>query len=336
MKPKVVITHWVHQEVIDLLSPHCQVVANESRNTLMNSEVLARAADAEGIMVFMPDSIDHEFLDSCPNLRVVGAALKGYDNFDVDACTQRGIWFTIVPDLLTIPTAELGLALLLGISRRLLEGDAWVRMGNFTGWLPRLYGTGLSGSTVGIIGMGSVGMALAKRLSGFQVNLIYNDIYKLGPTQEADLHLKHASLQEVLATSDFLFPLVPLNLHTKHMIDDQALRNMKRGSFLINVCRGSVVDEQAVVRALETGRLAGYAADVFEMEDWVRPDRPRWVPPNLREHPNTLFTPHLGSAVDEVRRQIAQEAGQNILQALRGERPQGAINQPTFNTALSA
>jgi phosphonate dehydrogenase len=336
MKPKVVITHWVHQEVIDLLSPHCQVVANESRNTLMDSELLARAADAEGIMVFMPDSIDEKFLDACPQLKVVSAALKGYDNFDVDACTQRGVWFSIVPDLLTIPTAELGLALLLGITRRLLEGDAWVRMGNFTGWLPRLYGTGLSGATVGIIGMGAVGMALAKRLCGFQVNMIYHDIHRLGPTQEAELHLQHAPLQEVIAKSDFLFPLVPLNRHTKHMINDQSLRSMKKGSFLINVCRGSVVDEQAVVRALESEHLAGYAADVFEMEDWVRPDRPRWVPPNLREHPRTLFSPHLGSAVDQVRREIALEAGRNILQALRGERPHGAVNQPLMDQAMSA
>lgn len=336
MKPKVVLTHWVHQEVIDLLSPHCQVVANETRDTLMDSEVLARAVDAEGVMVFMPDSIDEAFLDACPRLKVVGAALKGYDNFDVEACAQRGVWFSIVPDLLTVPTAELGLALLLGITRRLLEGDAWVRMGNFSGWRPRLYGKGLSGSTVGIIGMGAVGMALAKRLAGFQVNLLYHDIHRLGPTQEAELRLKHASLPEVLSRSDFLFPLVPLNQHTKHLINDQALSAMRPGSFLINVCRGSVVDEEAVVRALEAGRLAGYAADVFEMEDWVRPDRPRWVPPKLREHPHTLFTPHLGSAVDRVRRDIALEAGLNILQALRGERPRGAINQPVMAQALSA
>ena len=336
MKPKVVITHWVHQEVIDLLSPHCQVKANQTRDTLLDSEVLARAADAQGIMVFMPDSIDAEFLDACPQLKVVGAALKGYDNFDVEACTQRNLWFTIVPDLLTVPTAELGLALLLGITRRLLEGDAWVRMGNFSGWLPRLYGRGLSGGTVGIIGMGAVGMALAKRLAGFEVNLVYHDIHRLGPTQEAELRLTHASLPEVLARSDFLFPLVPLNQRTKHLLNDQTLSAMRPGSFLINVCRGSVVDEEAVVRALESGRLAGYAADVFEMEDWVRPDRPRWVPPSLREHPHTLFTPHLGSAVDRVRRDIALEAGLNILQALRGERPRGAINQPMMAQALSA
>jgi phosphonate dehydrogenase len=336
MKPKVVLTHWVHQEVIDLLSPHCQVVANETKDTPMRSEVLARAADADAIMVFMPDSIDEAFLDACPNLQIIGAALKGYDNFDVAACTTRGIWFTIVPDLLTVPTAELGIALLLGITRRVLEGDSWVRMGNYTGWLPRLYGAGLGGKTAGVIGMGAVGKALAKRLAGFEVDLLYYDVERLAPVQEAQYKARYAAMDEVLSQSDFLLPLVPLNEHTKHMINADALAVIKPGAYLINVCRGSVVDEKDVVKALESGRLAGYAADVFEMEDWVRPDRPRWVLPSLREHPNTLFTPHLGSAVNKVRREIALEAAHNILQALRGERPRGAINQPAELRALSA
>jgi len=139
-------------------------------------EIISRSKDAQGIMVFMPDSIDDGFLKACPKLRIVAAALKGYDNFDVEACTRHGVWFTVVPDLLTIPTAELTIGLLIGLSRKMPQGDRYVRSGAFGGWLPKFYGMGLNGATIGIIGMGAVGQAVAMRLSGFGTKVIYNDI----------------------------------------------------------------------------------------------------------------------------------------------------------------
>ena len=176
MKSKVVVTHRVHEEILDLLRTSCEVSANQSAETLEREEILRRAAEADGLMVFMPDSLDAEFLARCRRLKIVAAALKGYDNFDVAACTQRGVWFTIVPDLLTDPTAELTIALLLGLTRKVLEGDRYVRSGAFQGWRPHLYGSGLSGRTLGIIGLGAVGQALAKRLRGFDLTLLYSDI----------------------------------------------------------------------------------------------------------------------------------------------------------------
>jgi phosphonate dehydrogenase len=304
---KVVITQHVFPATIDLLSPHAEVIIGPP------------ARDTDALMVFMPDSLDEAALRSCPNLKIVAAALKGCDNFDVEACTRLGIWFTIVPDLLTEPTAELALALMLGLSRNVLAGDRLIRSGEFQGWRPILYGTGLSGSTVGIIGFGAVGRSLADKLKGFSCRVQYYDPVADGSTP----------LDVLLASSDFVLPLLPLTPETLHLLNRPALARLKPGGYLINVSRGSVVDEDAVADALESGRLAGYAADTFEMEDWARRDRPREINPRLlRLTDRTLFTPHLGSAVASARLQIELAAANNILQVLRGERPSGAINNP--------
>ena len=326
-KPRVVITHWVHSEVIDFLNESCVVVPNLSKETLPKDEVLRRSHDADAIMVFMPDRVDEDFLCQCPKLRIVGAALKGYDNFDVDACTRHGVWFSIVPDLLTVPTAELTIGLLLGLTRRMLEGDSFVRSGQFKGWRPELYGTGMSGRTLGIIGMGAVGQAIARRLVGYESRVIYCDPLPLAPELERDWKLTRVSQDELLSQSDFVIPMVPMTEQTVHLMNAQTITKMKRGSFLVNACRGSVVDEQSVVAALACGQLAGYAADVFEMEEWARADRPRDIPQDLlANREKTFFTPHIGSAVDEVRREIALKAAQNIVQALQGGKPTDALN----------
>lgn len=280
-------------------------------------------------MTFMPDSVDEAFLRACPRLRVIGCALKGYDNYDVDACTRQGLWITNVPDLLTIPTAELTIGLLISLTRNVLAGDRFVRGGSFNGWRPALYGSGLTGQTVGIIGMGAVGQAIAQRLVGYEMRVWYSDPIALPEEKETRWNVERVELPALLAASDFVVPMVPYHDKTLHMIDAHALAQMKPGAYLVNTCRGSVVDEQAVVEALASGRLAGYAADVFEMEEWARTDRPRSIPQALLEDTeHTLFTPHIGSAVDVVRLQIELEAARNILQALRGEVPQGAINRP--------
>ncbi len=329
MKPKVVITQWVHLEVIEMLGQEFEVVPNQTRETLPRAEILDRAKDAIGLMAFMPDYVDEAFLEACPNLKVIGAALKGYDNFKVEACTRRGVWLTIVPDLLSVPTAELALALLLGLTRRLREGDRFIRSGNFQGWRPILYGTGLTGKTLGIIGMGAVGLALAQRLQGFEMKLLYSDLRLLTAEQEARLEVQPVSFEELLAQSDIVVPLVHLTTETLHLFNEETISKMKRGAILLNVGRGSIVDEAAVAAALDSGQLAGYAADVFEMEDWARVDRPYQIHPFLlANETQTFFTPHLGSAVDEVRREIALEAARNICQALKGEVPQGAVNRP--------
>lgn len=328
LKSKVVVTHWIHQEVIDYLAADHDLVLNQTKDTQPRTVIEQQAKDARAIMVFMPDAVDEAFLTACPDLEIIAGALKGYDNFDIDACTRHGVWFAIVPDLLTVPVAELALCLMIGISRHVLSGDHLVRSGAFQGWRPALYGTGLAGSTVGIIGMGAVGTTLARLLRVFDARVLYFDVNPISSEEERKLGVSYVDLVTLFNKSTFILPLTPLNESTHHIINRDRIRVMKPGSYIVNVARGSVVDECAVADALESGHLGGYAADVFEMEDWSRSDRPREVPQALvRQKEKTLFTPHLGSGVDEVRREIALQAAENIQQALQGLVPRGAVNR---------
>lgn len=334
MKPKVVITSAVFPEIVEMLREHCEVVTNPTRQRLPREVIMARCGDADAVMTFMTDRIDDDFLAACPRLQVIGCALKGYDNYDVDACTRRGIWITNVPDLLTIPTAELTIGLLIGLTRKILAGDRLVRGEAFDGWRPILYGAGLTGKTLGIIGMGAVGRAVAARLQGYELELLYADPRPLDSALEARLGLRRVDLPQLLANSDYVIPMVPYAPQTLHLIDATVLASMKPGAFLVNACRGSVVDESAVADALESGTLAGYAADVFELEEWARAHRPAAIPARLlADTERTLFTPHIGSAVESVRLAIEMEAATNILQALAGEEPRGAINRPVRKAA---
>jgi phosphonate dehydrogenase len=324
--PRVVLTHRVHEEVLGLLAPHCELISNQTPDTLPREEIVRRAAAADALMAFMPDRVDDAFLDACPELKIIATALKGFDNFDVAACTARGVWLTIVPDLLTVPTAELTIGLLIGLTRKIGAADSWVRSGQFQGWRPEFYGLGVAGSTIGIVGMGAIGRAVADRLRGWGGNVIYTDRARLADKEEAKLAIGWRALNELLSEADIVVLALPLTATTLHTINSARLALMKPGSFLINPCRGSVVDEAAVLEALQAGRLAGYAADVFELEDWARSDRPVEIAAELRAHANTLFTAHIGSAVQKVRLAIELRAADNIRQVLCGQRPVDAVN----------
>jgi phosphonate dehydrogenase len=177
--------------------------------------------------------------------------------------------------------------------------------------------------------MGAVGQAITERLAGFRLDIIYVDPRPLPREREFDLNLRRVSLEELLVLSSFVIVAAPLKPDTVHLLNTETISKMKKGAYLINVGRGSVVDENAVIMALAEKHLAGYGADVFEMEDWSRPDHPRTIPAGfLRNESQTLFTPHLGSAVDSVRKEIEMEAAENILQALKGIKPRGAVNLP--------
>lgn len=321
MRPRILVTNWVHEATLQRLSLQGDVDVNETR--VPRDEVMRRAEKADAILAFMTDCIDAPFLARCKRLRVVACALKGYDNFDLDACNQAGVFVSIVPDLLTEPTAELAVGLTIGLARNIRDGDALVRVGQFDGWRPVLYGTGLDGSMVSIVGMGRVGRAVAQRLSGFGCRILGID-----PAAEMPAGVTGENLRTALATSDFVILCAPLTPGSRHQIGTDALSGMKPGALLINIGRGSVVDESAVLAALESGSLGGYAADVFEMEDWALPDRPETIDERLRTHPRTLFTPHLGSAVTRVRQAIEMRAVDNIADVLEGRHPRDAINAP--------
>ena len=322
-RPRILVTNWAYPETLDRLSAIGTVDANPDRTAWPHSEIIRRAAESDAVLAFMPDRVDAAFLSQCRRPRVIACALKGFDNFDVGACTAAGVWLAIVPDLLTEPTAELAVGLAIGLGRMIRDGDAIVRSGAFEGWRPILYGAGLDGSTVTIVGMGHVGRAIARRLSGFGCRILGVD-----PQSDMPSGVVGRDLNSALADSDFAILAAPLTPATHHLIDRKAIAEMKPRTLLINVGRGSVVDETAVADALESDALGGYAADVFEVEDWALPDRPMAIDPRLREHPRTLFTPHLGSAVERVRRAIELRAVDNIADALAGKRPRDAINEP--------
>jgi phosphonate dehydrogenase len=323
MKPAVLVTHWVHPEVIRRLETACEVVSNPTRETWPRERVIELASRCDAMLAFLPDCLDDAFLARCPKLRIVAGALKGTDNFDVPAGTRRGVWLTRVPDLLSAPSADLAIGLLVAITRNFLAGDDRVRGGEFRGWRPQLYGTGLSGKTLGLVGYGSLGRAVAERAGAFRMRIVVTD-----PRAPAAPH-ERLPLDTLLAASDFVMPLVPVTPQTRNLLGAEAIGRMKRGAYLVNVGRGSVVDERAVAGALASGRLAGYAADVFEMEELAYAARSRAIPAALlADRQRTFFTPHLGSAVREARLAIELEAAESILDALAGRRPRGAINEP--------
>jgi phosphonate dehydrogenase len=328
--PRVVITNWVHQAVIDRLTPHCEVIANSETDPWPRHAVAARAAQADGIMAFMPDHIDAAFLDACPRLTIVAGALKGYDNFDVSACSRRGVWFTVVPDLLTEPTAELAIGLAIALGRNVLPGDRHVRSGRFAGWRPRFYGQGLMGARVGMLGMGQVGRAIARRVTALGAEVVWWDPYMAEAPEISDAAPRWTDLDTLLATSTFVMVALRLSQDTHHLINANTLKRMRPDACLINPSRGSIVDEGAVADALDAGQLAGYAADAFEMEDWARDDRPATIDPRLRSmQDRTVFTPHLGSAIGDVREAIALRAADNLVDALvHGQAPRDAVNRP--------
>ncbi|MCZ8030775.1 MAG: NAD(P)-dependent oxidoreductase [Rubrivivax sp.] len=322
-RPKILVTNPIHAAVRVRLEAVGDVEMNHEVEPWNPAQLAARARGAHAMMGFMTDRVDAALLAKAPSLRVVACALKGFDSYDVDACTHAGVWLSIVPDLLTEPTAELALGLAIALARNVMPGDALVRSRQFRGWRPQLYGTGLAGATVAVIGLGQVGQAIVARLVGFGCARIVG----VDPCQSAD-GVERLSLEQALAQAHFVFVAAPLTAESHHLIDAAALAHARPGQFMVNVGRGSVVNEEAIADALDSGKLAGYAADVFAMEDWGLANRPSVISPRLVDRSNTVFTPHLGSAVSEVRIAIEQRAAENIIAVLHGRAPADAINQP--------
>ena len=321
MSEKIVVTNRIHPEVLARLEQVGRVVVNPLLEPWSQQALTEHLSDATALMGFMTDCVDTTLLQQAPKLKIVACALKGFDNYDISACTTRNVWVSIVPDLLTEPTAELAVGLGISLGRHVLQGDHLMRTTHFKGWRAQLFGIGLHNSVVAILGLGMVGQAIAQRLSGFGCKSVLGvDPFKkiTGVTS--------CELAEALSTADYVFVAIPLTPESINMLSHEQLALCKPGQLMINVGRGSVVNEQAVADALEQGRLAGYAADVFACEDWGLNGRPQEIEPRLLAHPRTVFTPHLGSAVASVRLAIEQKAADNIIAALKGQTPPDAIN----------
>lgn len=295
-----------------------EVVQNEHDRPPFREELLARVGDADALLCLLTEKIDAEVLDAAPGLRVVANLAVGYDNVDVGAATARGIVVTNTPDVLTEATADLAWTLLLSATRRVVEGDRLVRAGRWTGWSPtQLLGRGLDGKTLGVVGLGKIGTAVARRATGFGMDVVYHNRSANEPA-ERELGVRRVELDELLATADFVSVNCPLTAETRHLLDADAFAAMKPTAVLVNTARGPVVDEKALVTALRDGTIAGAGLDVYEREPEFEPE--------LAELDNVVLLPHLGSATAEARGGMVDLCCRNILAVLRGETPVTPVN----------
>lgn len=274
----------------------------------------ARLAEADAAVTLLPDVVDDGFLAAAPKLKIVANVAVGYNNIDVAACSAREVIVTNTPGVLTDATADLAMGLVLMSTRRLAEGDRLIRSGADWKWgMFMMLGTGLQGRTLGIVGMGAIGEALATRAKAFGMRIVYHNRRRVDPDIEARLEATPVDLDELLTTSDVVSLNCPYSEATHHLIDHAALTAMQPTAFLINTARGPIVDEDALAEALRTDQIAGAGLDVFEHEPSVHP--------GLLELDNAVLVPHLGSATVETRTAMATTAAANVVEVLAGRAP---------------
>jgi glyoxylate reductase len=294
-----------------------EVVANREDSSLAPEELRGLVAGADGVLCLLTDAIDAAVLDAARGCTIFANMAVGYNNIDVAAATERGILVTNTPGVLTDCTADLTWALLLGVARRVAEGDVEMRAGRFPGWGPLyMLGGDVTGATLGLIGPGRIATAVARRAVGFGMTILYNG--RRGSFEMEALGAERVELDHLLRHSDFVSLHVPLTPETRHLIDAEALGKMKPSAYLINTARGPVVDEKALVDALKAGRIAGAGIDVYE-------DEPAMAP-GLAECKNALLLPHLGSATLGVRAAMSRIAAENLVAALEGRKPPNLLN----------
>jgi glyoxylate reductase len=318
-RPKVLSTHALFPAARAILDAHCEVEYWTAPEPIPRAELLQRVADKDALVCLLTEKIDQELLAAGPGLRIVANVAVGYDNINVAACTARRVVATNTPGVLDETTADFAWTLLMAIARRLLEGDQLARSGQWTGWnLDQLCGADVWGKTLGLVGLGRIGRAVARRALGFRMRVLYNDAIRAPQEVEREVHAEFVDRDTLFAQSDFISLHVPLLPDTRHLISADRLAQMKPTACLINTSRGPVVDEAALAEALQKGRIAGAALDVYEQEPKIHPGLP-----GLK---NVILAPHMASASLETRTKMACMAAENVLAQLSGGRPANALN----------
>ncbi|MBT2532437.1 D-glycerate dehydrogenase [Arthrobacter sp. ISL-48] len=317
---RVVVTGCVPETALEKLRAEHEVDAWSGPESIGREELLCRVAGADAVVSLLTERIDAELLDAAgPQLKVVANVAVGYDNIDVPACTERGIVATNTPGVLTEATADIALGLILTVTRRLGEGERLIRSGQAWKWgMFFLLGSSLQGKTLGVVGMGGIGQATARRAKAFGMEIVYQSRSEIDPAIATDLGARRVDLDELLAISDIVSLHCPYGAATHHLIGAEQLGAMKSSAYLINTARGPIVNEAALASALREGRIAGAGLDVFENEPTVHP--------GLLELENVVLVPHLGSATVETRTAMAMLAADNALALLCGEQPATPIN----------
>ncbi len=320
---EVFITRKVFRDAIDILTSRQHTIdINDSDRILPVRELVKRAQGKAGLICLLNDTIDSVVMDELESLKVISNIAVGYDNIDIAAATQRGIMVTNTPGVLTETTADLAFALLLGAARRIPEADQYTRAGKFKNWqlMQAHMGVDVYEKTLGIVGMGAIGQAVAKRAKkGFDMRVIY---YGLSRKERAEKEYgaEFVAFDELLAISDFISIHVPLTEKTKHMFSTQEFKAMKNTAIIINTSRGPVVDEAALVEAIKAGQIRGAALDVFEEEPSIHPEL-------IKMKENVVLAPHIGSASIETRLRMAKMAAMNMVEGLEGNRPPNLVNE---------
>ena len=317
-RPKILATHRLFEEPRAKLAEHFDVEYWSDSHRPPRAEVLRRVADKDGLICLLTERIDDELLAAGPRLRTVANVAVGFDNIDLDACTRRNVAASNTPGVLDETTADFAWTLLMGVARRLIEGDALARSGEWKGWnLDQLVGADIWGKTLGILGFGRIGRAVARRASGFGMRVLYNDAVRAAVEVESELRAEYTERDTVLREADFLSLHVPLLPATRGLIGPRELALMKPSAFLINTSRGPVVQEAALVAALERHKIAGAALDVYEREPQIGHGLLR---------PNVVLAPHLASASLETRTRMAMMAVENTMAFFEGRRPPNILN----------
>lgn len=318
-KPKVLITRRVYPEALELLHDRAELDYNDSDNWLEPAELSRRAQDAVAIMTTNTQQFKTELLRTLTNLRIIANIGVGFDNVDIAAASQLGILVSNTPDVLTETTADFAFGLLLAVSRRIVEANRYLLEGQWVrGSIDLLAGQDVHHRTLGILGLGRIGASVARRGRGFSMKILYHDSRRASKNLEEELSATFVSKEQLLRESDFVSLHVPLMQGTRKTIAEPELRLMKKTSILINTSRGPVIDEQALVKALQERWIAGAGLDVFEREPQVNPA--------LLQLGNVVLTPHVASSSEDTRREMCLMAARNILAVLDGRRPETLVN----------
>jgi glyoxylate reductase len=318
-KARVYATHQLFEPARKLLEARYDVEYWKGPERPKREQLLARVADKDALVCVLTEKIDEELLAAASKLRIAANVAVGFDNIDVAACTRHTVFASNTPGVVDETTADFAWTLLMAVARRVIEGDYLMRSGRWSGWdLDQLCGGDVWGKTLGIVGFGRIGRAVARRAAGFRMRVLYSDAVRAPAGVEKELHAEHVEMDRVFAEADFVSLHVPLLPETRGLISSKRLATMKPTAYLINTSRGPVVDEAALVAALEAKQIAGAALDVYEREPQVHP--------KLVDRRDVVLAPHIASASVETRTKMAVMAAENVIAALEGQRPPNALN----------
>lgn len=318
-RPKVLCTRPLFPAARAILDAHCDVEYWTNPERISRAELLSRAAGKDALVCLLTEKVDDELLTKAPSLRIAANVAVGFDNIDVIACTRRRVAATNTPGVLDETTADFAWTLMMAVARRVGEGEQLVRSGQWKGWdLDQLCGADVWGKTLGLIGLGRIGRAVARRASGFKMRVIYTDAVRAPLEAEKEIHAEFVDRDTLFATADFISLHVPLLPDTRHLISTATIAKMKPTVYIINTSRGPVVDEAALVAALEAKKIAGAGLDVYEHEPQVLP--------GLVGRKDVVLAPHIASASLETRTRMACMAAENVVAMFVGRRPPNILN----------